>query len=712
MAFSNNKEDGGLDFFDLDEDLTADLEDEDGGSIDTGWDEEEKSGRSSYGRREYTNSQRRGESYRERRTPEGRASLGSSSRNGGRGSNRNSRRNADYSSRNDGRNTGYSSRNGGRNTGYSSRSNRQSTGRNSGRSRKRRKRINPVVPVVLLIFFILVIALGAKMYQDRYGYSSTVADLNSYFGISGDSETAIIENNEILDTKAQVFDGEAYLDLDTVQESINPRFYWGITDNIVIYCLPTEMVTTTVGTNEWTSDTDGTVTENYTLTRLSDDGKTLYIALDYIRKFTNLSYNYYSDPNRMTLAVSWGDRSVAELTKDSNVRITGGVKSDILTPVDKGTQVTVLEQGEQWSKVETDDGFIGYLENKVLSDPQTVTDTPVTNVAEPEFTTVRLDGTVNMAWHNLTNSDANANFDSDTADVKALNVIAPTWFSVQDDDGNLGNWASSDYVAKAHDKGWKVWAVVDNFNTAGVDHNNCIALLSRRQNIITQLMNFADQYGFDGINVDFEQIDPAYGQDFIEFIRELSISCRKKGLTLSVDNYVTYNFNDYYHMDEQGVFADYVCIMGYDEHYAGDTEAGSVASIDYVKYGIERALQEVPAEKVVNGIPFYTRLWTSDDTGMTSSTLGMAAAQQFVSDHGQTPVWDETTQQHVVDFTEGSTHYQMWLEDADSIRSKLGVMQTEGIAGVAEWKLTQETSDVWDVIAEYVNGTLNAGQNE
>ncbi len=137
-----------------------------------------------------------------------------------------------------------------------------------------------------------------------------------------------------------------------------------------------------------------------------------------------------------------------------------------------------------------------------------------------------------------------------------------------------------------------------------------------------------------------------------------------------------------------------------------------MASIDYVKYGIERALQEVPAEKVVNGIPFYTRLWTSDDTGMTSSTLGMAAAQQFVSDHGQTPVWDETTQQHVVDFTEGSTHYQMWLEDADSIRSKLGVMQTEGIAGVAEWKLTQETSDVWDVIAEYVDGTLNAGQNE
>lgn len=592
--------------------------------------------------------------------------------------------------------------------------NRQSGSRQSRDGQKNRhgngrRKINPALPVILGIILLILVIAGRSVYQIKYGYSTERADLNSYFGLSSEDDVAVVCNQALSDTHAKLIDGEVYLDLDTVQQDLNPRFYWGITDNIVIYCLPTEMVQTTVGSKEWSSDSSGAVTENYAPAVLGSDGKTLYLALDFVKQYTNFAYQYYSDPNRIVLTTTWGDRSAATVTGDTEVRVSGGVKSEILTDAAKGDEVTVLNAMDTWSQVETADGFIGYVENRKLSDPQTVTDTPVTDYTEPEFTTVKLDGLVNMGWHNVTNTDAtDLTFDSATANVKDLNVIAPTWFPVKDDSGDLDNYASASYVEKAHANGWKVWAVVDNFQIEGVDHNNCIALLERRQNIISQLMNFADQYGFDGINVDFEQVDSAYGQDFIEFVRELSIACRKKGLTLSVDNYVTYDFNDYYHMDEQGVFADYVCIMGYDEHYAGSSEAGSVASIDYVKYGIERALQEVPADKLVNGIPFYTRLWITDSTGtMTSQTLDMQTAQQFLTEHGQSASWDDKTQQNVADFEEDGTHYQIWLEDAESIRSKLGVMKADGIAGVAEWKLGQETADVWDVIASYVEGTLN-----
>jgi spore germination protein YaaH len=150
--------------------------------------------------------------------------------------------------------------------------------------------------------------------------------------------------------------------------------------------------------------------------------------------------------------------------------------------------------------------------------------------------------------------------------------------------------------------------------------------------------------------------------------------------------------------------------MGYDEHYAGSSEAGSVASIDYVKYGIQRAMQEVPAEKIINGIPFYTRLWKTDSSGLSSEALSMSQAQDFIANHGAEVTWDSTTCQNVIDFTENDVHYQMWVEDSESISAKLDVMMADGIAGVAAWRLGFETADVWYVIEQYINGTLNRAQ--
>ncbi|MCI2049430.1 MAG: glycosyl hydrolase family 18 protein [Lachnospiraceae bacterium] len=640
--------------------------------------------------------QTRDSGYGRNSSGSGRSSGGSGSRNGRSSGSRGGYGSGSSGSwANDSRSRGTA---GGRSTGGGYGRRTDSYG-SSGRRRKKKRGFPWQLGVVLLIF-VLLGAFALTLYQKRYSYSTVQADLNSYFGETDDASVVpVMLQNDKSDTTVRLFDGTPYMSIDAVQSMLNRRFYYGKEDNVVLYCLPDDVVTTTIGTSDWSTGS-GTSTEKYMPARM--DGETLYLALDYVKKFTNFSYQLYTDPNRMQIYTQWGDVNTAIVSKKTGLRTTGGVKSDVLTYLEKGAKVEVLETMENWSKVKADGCFIGYVENKVLKDQASETQTPVTDALNQTFTPNLLGTKVNMAWHNVASTGGNDTYAAYMANTKSLNVLSPTWYPLQDDAGDLDSYARQDYMDQAHAAGLKVWPVVDNFNNPDVNHNNFLAKQASRTHVIDQLMDEASKYGFDGINVDFEQIDPDYGQDFIEFVRELSIRCRKAKLTLSVDNYVTYDFNDYYHMDEQADFADYVVIMGYDEHYAGDKEAGSVADIDYVKYGIERALQEVPKDQLINGIPFYTRLWIEDESGLTSQSLDMTQAAQFCTDHGLTPKWDEKTCQNYVEATEGSKTYKMWLEDAESIQAKLSVMQAEGIAGVAEWKLSFETPDIWDVIASYM----------
>ena len=216
--------------------------------------------------------------------------------------------------------------------------------------------------------------------------------------------------------------------------------------------------------------------------------------------------------------------------------------------------------------------------------------------------------------------------------------------------------------------------------------------------------------------MDFEQIPTDVGDHYIQFIRELSVLCRVNNLVLSVDNYVPKGYNTHYHREEQGVMADYVIIMGYDEHFAGSYEAGSVASY------IEETLRDVPADKVINAVPFYTRLWNetpktdeerAEDQGteaasysmkVNSEALGMEEAAQRVSEAGATVIWDDTVKQNYAEWQgDNDSTYRIWLEDASSLEVKLGLMKDNNLAGTAAWKLGFETSDIWDLIQKYVN---------
>lgn len=563
------------------------------------------------------------------------------------------------------------------------------------------KKMIPVLIAIVLILVIAGVGFGAKLIE-KYSYSDERADLQEYFGIMGEDDVPIILQDEQIEAHARIWDGVCYFDLDTVYTYFNDRFYEDKEEALLIYTMPDMVIRTEIGSSIYLAGNGEPNDTGYILSRY--EGGVLYIAADYVKRYANFSYELFTDPYHMQIYTVWGERRVADINKDTQVRYQGGIKSNILTDVSKGDQVVILEEMDTWSKVKTRDSVIGYVENKRLENARSEEQVPVTDYVEPEYASQTRDHKINLVWHAVAGPAGNDTLQPMMANTKGINVISPTWFSLSDNEGNFTSFASKEYVNTAHEMGLEVWGLIDNFTNEGVDSYQVLAPTTSRTNLINQLIAAALEYGLDGINIDFESISVEAGEPFIEFIRELSIPCRANGIVLSVDNYVPMSINDHYHREEQGIVADYVIIMGYDEHYAGSKEAGSVASINYVEDGIAHTVDRVPAGKVINAIPFYTRIWETTGSTVSSQAVDMETASAYIANHSIETRWDEVTCQNYGEYQSGDNYYQVWLEDSESIQVKLNVMSNYGIGGVAAWRLGFEVPSIWDTIEMYVNG--------
>ncbi|MBS6520276.1 MAG: SH3 domain-containing protein [Clostridiales bacterium] len=589
--------------------------------------------------------------------------------------------------------------------------------RRNGASRRRRKR-NLAFKMSILVLIVIGIVGGAFLLK-RYSPSKEKADLKKYYGIEQDNQVAVIIDNQILEAKAAMFDGKPYLEYSLVRDYLNDRFYWDSNENILLYTLPEGTIRADVGSNEYTLQKEKK-SEDYTI--IKTEGSTAYIALDFVRKYTNIEFKTYEDPQRVMIISDWGKIRTATVKKDTQVRYRGGVKSPYLTEVSKKDKVTVIENEGDWKKVRTEDGYIGYIKKNCLKNEKE--ETISREFEEQVYTNISKDYTINMAWHVVTNQSANEKVLQTIADTKGLTTISPTWFTIADTDGNINSLASSQYVNYAHQSNIEVWALVRDFDGGIGSYEESYEVLShtsKRENLVNQLIAEALQTGIDGINVDFEKISAECGEHYIQFIRELSVKCRQNGLVLSVDNYVPKTYNAHYHIEEQGKVADYVIIMGYDEHYSGSYESGSVASLNFVKEGIEATLNAVPKEKVINAVPFFTRLWKevpkteeelAEEAGteaaeysvkVTSEALGMEAAEQAIADAGAQTTVDEATKQNYAQWEADGATYKIWLEDETALEEKLKLMKEYKLAGTAAWRLGFEKSSVWELILKYVN---------
>ena len=589
--------------------------------------------------------------------------------------------------------------------------------RRNGASRRQRKR-NLAFKMSILVLIVIGIVGGAFLLK-RYSPSKEKADLKKYYGIEQDNQVAVIIDNQILEAKAAMFDGKPYLEYSLVRDYLNDRFYWDSNENILLYTLPEGTIRADVGSNEYTLQKEKK-SEDYTI--IKTEGSTAYIALDFVQKYTNIEFKTYEDPQRVMIISDWGKIRTATVKKDTQVRYRGGVKSPYLTEVSKKDKVTVIENEGDWKKVRTEDGYIGYIKKNCLKNEKE--ETISREFEEQVYTNISKDYTINMAWHVVTNQSANEKVLQTIADTKGLTTISPTWFTIADTDGNINSLASSQYVNYAHQSNIEVWALVRDFDGGIGSYEESYEVLShtsKRENLVNQLIAEALQTGIDGINVDFEKISAECGEHYIQFIRELSVKCRQNGLVLSVDNYVPKTYNAHYHIEEQGKVADYVIIMGYDEHYSSSYESGSVASLNFVKEGIEATLNAVPKEKVINAVPFFTRLWKevpkteeelAEEAGteaaeysvkVTSEALGMEAAEQAIADAGAQTTVDEATKQNYAQWEADGATYKIWLEDETALEEKLKLMKEYKLAGTAAWRLGFEKSSVWELILKYVN---------
>ena len=504
-----------------------------------------------------------------------------------------------------------------------------------------------------------------------------------------------------------------------MRDQINKRFYWDPNEKVMLYTLPGGNVTVQADSSEYTEISESK-SEDYVI--LKTEGSTAYIALPFIQAYTNMEYSVYDAPNRAVITSEWGEIETALIRHDTQVRYRGGVKSPILKEVSKSDKVTVLEDEDDWMKVATEDGVIGYVKTNALKNRKT--ETISREFEEPVYTNISKDQTINLAWHNVSNADANNYVSQMLAETKGLTTIAPTWFSIADTEGNMTSLGSADYVSYAHQSGLEVWAVLRDFHGGINSYDETYEVLSytsRRTRLIDQVIAAAQELGVDGINLDFELISTQCGEHYVQFVRELSVRCRQNGLVFSVDNYVPQPYNEHYDLEEQGTVADYVIIMGYDEHTDSSYEAGSVASLGYVEQGIADALEKVPETKLIAGIPFYTRLWfetpkteeelaaeagteaASYPNKISSEALGMDEAQEALTNAGVQAQWDDNTRQNYAEWEADGGTYKIWLEDNQSLEEKLKVISANDLAGAAEWRLGWENASVWDLILQYIN---------
>lgn len=540
----------------------------------------------------------------------------------------------------------------------------------------------PVLVVCLLI--VLVSLIGGAVYGiNKLIPTSKQMDLTEYYGQNADGEASLVAGTQKLEQKALISGDEVYIPLDVVNGYLNQRYYWDSANKKILYATPTSL------TEEAASDQPG---GNVWLKE-----STVYLKLDYVKKYTDIDSYIYKDPARIAIQYKFSNVQTVTVKKDTVIRYRGGIKSKILTKTAKDTVLRLMNEGEDWDQVATDDGYIGYIQKKKVSAADT-TDYKRSFKAEA-YSYFTMDEPVNLAWHQVTSTDANNYFADTTQNMTGVNVISPTWFTVSDNDGNVSSLASGEYVMQAHEKGLKVWGLVDNFSE-NMSTTTVLSNTAARQNLENQLVTYALKAGLDGINVDFESLSEDVGIHFLQFLRELSIQCHENNLVLSVDNPVPEDFTSHYDRAEQGKVVDYVIIMGYDEHYVG-SDAGSVASLPWVEQGVKDTLAEVPAKRTILAIPFYTRLWKTTDGGaLTSEAIGMDQAQQAISDNGAETYWDKTTSQNYGTYEGDGATYQIWLEDSKSIAEKVKLIPKYKLAGVAEWKLGFENSGIWSVITE------------
>lgn len=556
-----------------------------------------------------------------------------------------------------------------------------------------------VIAGAVILAIVLVIVLAAIAIYRFLAPSNTKAEPD--FGIK-QNEIALIVDGKLLEEKGIVVDGKSYVPAEAASRYMDQRIYVDTAEKILSYATPDGMIQADVGETKYTISKETKEAEEPVL-RLEDEK--LYVSLSFVLEHAASDIQEYKDPSRVVIH---NDRTktytFAAVNGATRLRKGPGKKYAWITEVSEGTEVVVepeIRQENGYMAVTTKDGITGYIPvDDVNSEKEKAWEFQKT----PEsFAQKSYGKTVCLGWHQVTSETYSYALYSGIDQARPMNVISPTLFALSDNKGNFSSLANTGYVSQAHARGLQVWGLINDFND-GINLDTVLGTTSIRKKLVNGLVGAAIQYDLDGINIDFENVKASSAAAYLEFLRELVLKCHANDIIVSVDAYTPAEYNSYYDLAEQGRVVDYVILMAYDEHYAGSEESGSVSSIGFVESGVKGVLAKVPAERVIVGLPFYTRLWcetkTKNGVKVTSTAYGMSSAESVLRANDVTPKWDKKTGQYYAKFQGESGTYKIWLEEETSIKKKLEVVMAGKVAGVAFWKLGFERAATWLTIED------------
>ena len=545
----------------------------------------------------------------------------------------------------------------------------------------------------------ILVLLAGGLLVNHFGPTNEKMSLYEYFDVEeGTGDVQLILNHSMTEYKGFYEGDTLYVPQEFVEQELNQRFYFDKESAAVLYTDSAHVYTYQADSKEYT-DQNGNIYTTDVPVVVTKDGME-YMDMTSVSNVSDFDYAVYDAPKRAVIYNLLTEETYVTAGRKTAVRYRGGNKSPVLEYAEAGDKLVYRRTLDEWMEVETASGLMGYVKTGTVSD--SVTQTRESKNIQ-DFATGTRDHKISMVWFQVGGTAGNASVNGLLSGVSGINTISPTWYTIENESGSLTSYASADFVNTMHRAGVEVWPLINDFN--GMDTATVFGSKASRTKIIHQLMTDSNQYGYDGINVDFEKVDAKGAKDFLQFIRELSVECHSQNIVLSIDNYKPEAFNACYDIKEQGAYADYIVLMGYDEHYAG-SDSGSVASIGFVEEGIQDALALVSNKKLINGMPFYTRIWTENGGTTTSTAVGMQSAIDRLNKNNAPAIWDETVGQYFGSYESSEGTVKIWLEEDRSIEEKLKLYQKYDLAGVSGWKLGLEKPSVWTVINKYIS---NAG---
>ncbi len=558
---------------------------------------------------------------------------------------------------------------------------------------------------MLLVIVVITVSIAGIIIPSITIYRYYFVPNNSIIPAFVEGELNLVIEGEHVTSEpsAQIIDEEILLPLEVIRQYFDPYIWWDEELEVVTITTDNRVIRMRTG------NLDAFVNNEPIKLNIPayKENNTVYIPIDFLSEYYDIEINYKRGSNVIIIDYNNSIREIAEpIDLEACVRKGMSIRYPVLKKFDFGTAneeenlLRVFETYDNWYKVRTSEGIIGFIEKKhVVVRKIMVKHKPIKEFDGPVWTPET--GKLNLVWQ-MTYGNR-----PEITKIDGLDVLSPTFFEVINENGDILNRCDKIYIDRAHELGYQVWALLQNEFRNPDNTEKLLSNTQARENLIKQILAYCALYELDGVNIDFENVYYRNKDALTQFVREITPLLKEQGLIVSIDVGVpdgSENYSLCYDREAYAQVVDYIMVMTYDQHWASSPVAGSVAELGWVEKNVQKMLELVPREKLLLGLPFYVRVWKEEknENGKVVVTspgaVTMERAEELVKENDASVRWDSKSSQYYAWYKKDDAVYKIWLEDFNSINLKSALVHKYKLAGTASWSKTFETEEVWSVL--------------